>query len=56
MVDILKVKTSSQIKLISIQSTLSEATTLGARQSGRLREVVAHGKDQQNKPNTGLIN
>ena len=26
------------------------------RQSGRLREVIAHGKDQQNKRNNGLIN
>ena len=25
------------------------------RQSGRLREVVAYGKDQQNKRHTGLI-
>ena len=30
-------------------------TTLGARQSGCLWEVVAYGKDQQNTPNTGLI-
>ena len=33
-----------------------QATTLGVRQSCRLREVVAYGKDQQNKRNTGLIN
>lgn len=28
--------------------------TLGARQSGRLREVIIYEKNQQNKPNAGM--
>ena len=41
---------------MTIQSTLLNATTLEAPQSGRLQEVVTYRKDQQNKPNAGLIN
>ena len=33
-----------------LQSTLSSATTLGARESGRLREVVTYGNNQKISP------
>ena len=39
------------IKNPRVQSTLSEAATLGARQSSRLREVIAYEKNDENKPN-----
>lgn len=39
-----------------VQSTLSYATTFGARQSGRLRKVVAYQKNQQNESKTESIN
>ena len=35
--------------------SLLGATTLGVRQSGRLQEVIAYRRNQQNKRNTGLI-
>ena len=37
-------------------SSINRESTLGARKSGRLREVVAYEKNQENKRKTELIN
>ena len=39
-----------------IQTTLSQATALGALKHGHLREVVAYGKNQQIKHKTEPVN